>query len=107
MVDLAIAATFVRELTEDQFAEQRGKGRRRVAEQRGNGRRRVMERGNGRRRVAEQRPHAGQRAAATRSVNGSDSLRESGRSEPARRSRTRNEATGLRRALARFAQVRG
>jgi hypothetical protein len=86
MVDLAIAATFVRELTEDQFAEQRD---------------------NGRRRVTEQRPHAGRRAAATRSVNGSDPLRESGRSEPTRRSRTRNEATGLRRALARFAQVRG
>jgi hypothetical protein len=68
MVDLAIAANFVRELTEEQFAEQRRNGRRGV---------------------------------------GSDPAPESGRSEPTPRSRTRNETTGLRRALARFAQVRG
>jgi hypothetical protein len=75
MVDLAIAANFVRELTEEQFAVQRR--------------------------------HASRGAAATRSVNASDAARESGRSEPTPRSRTRNEMTGLRRALARFAQVRG
>jgi hypothetical protein len=96
MVDLGIAANFVRELTEEQFAEQRGNGRRRAAERR-----------NGPRGMAEQRRHASRGAAATRSVNGSDPARESGRSEPTRRSRTRNETTGLRRALARLAQVRG
>jgi|SRR5688500_17386079 hypothetical protein len=97
MVDLAIAANFVRELTEEQFAEQRGNGQRGAREPRR----------NGPRGVAEQRRHASRGAAATRSVNGSDPARESGRSEPIRRSRTRNETTGLRRALARLAQVRG
>ena len=86
MLDVAIAANFVRELTEEQFVEQRRSGPRGVVE----------------------RPrHAGRGAAATRSVNGSDPAPESGRSEPTPRSRTRNETTGLRRALARFAQVRG
>jgi hypothetical protein len=86
MVDLAIAANFVRELTEEQFAERRH---------------------NGRRRVAEQPPRVSRSAAITGSVNGSDPARASARSEPTRGSRTRNETTGLRRALARFAQVRG
>jgi hypothetical protein len=86
VVDLAIAANFVRELTEDQFAEHRR---------------------NGSRGVAEQRRHASRSAATTRSVNGSDPAHESGRSEPTRDSRTRKEATGFRRALARLAQVRG
>jgi hypothetical protein len=96
VVDLAIAANFVRELTEEQFAEQRGNGRRGMTEQRR----------NGPRRVAEQRPRVIRRAALTGSVNGSDPARASARSEPTR-GRTRNETTGLRRALARFAQVRG
>ena len=97
MVDLAIAANFVRELTEEQFAERRHNGRRRMTEQRREGR-------GG---TAGQRRNASRRAAATRSVNGSDPERASARSEPTRGSRTRNETTGLRRALARFAQVRG
>jgi hypothetical protein len=97
MVDLAIAANFVRELTEEQFAEQRSNGRRGTTEQPR----------HGARRVAEQRRRASRSEAATRSVNGSDPARESARSEPTRGSRTRNETTGLRRALARFAQVRG
>jgi hypothetical protein len=86
MVDLAIAANFVRELTEEQFAEQRRIGRRGPA---------------------EQRPHASRSAATTRSVNGSDPVHGSGRSEPTRHSRSREETTGLRRALARLAHVRG
>ena len=101
MVDLAIAANFVRELTEEQFAEQRRVGR-----------------GS----LAEKRPHASRSAATTRSVNGSDpahgsgrsdptrdsrTARGSGRTEPTRNSRTREETTGFRRALARLAQVRG
>jgi hypothetical protein len=97
MVDLAIAANFVRELTEEQFAEQRGNGRRGTTAQPR----------HGARRVAEQRRRASRSEAATRSVNGSDTARESARSEPTRGSRTRNETSGLRRALARFAQVRG
>ena len=103
MVDLAIAANFVRELTEDQFAEERGNGSRRDAEERGM----TEQRRNGRRRVTGQLPYAGRRAAATRSVKGSDPARESGRSGPTRGRRARNETTGLRRALARLAQVRG
>jgi hypothetical protein len=86
VVDLAIAANFVRELTEEQFAEQRR---------------------NGRRGIAERRPHARRSAATIRSVNGSDPAHESGRSEPTRDSRTRKETAGFRRALARLAQVRG
>lgn len=75
MVDVAIAANFVRELTEEQFAE---------------------------------RPRQATRsAAATSSVNGSAPARESGRRGQARDTRTRNETTGFRRALARLAQVRG
>ena len=97
MVDVAIAANFVRELTEEQFTEQRGNGRRRVAEQRR----------NTRRLAAEQPRYTSRSAAATRSVNGSDPARASARSEPTQGRRTRNETTGLRRALARFAQVRG
>jgi hypothetical protein len=97
MVDVAIAANFVRELTEEQFAEQRGNGRRGMTEQRREGR-------GG---TAGQRRNASRRAAATRSVNGSDPARASARSEPTRGRRARNETTGLRRALARFAQVRG
>jgi hypothetical protein len=108
MVDLAIAANFVRELTEEQFAERRGNGRRGTTEQRSNGRRGTTEQPrHGARRVAEQRRRASRSEAATRSVNGSDPARESARSEPTRGSRTRNETTGLRRALARFTQVRG
>jgi hypothetical protein len=97
VVDLAIAANFVRELTEEQFAEQRGNGRRSTMEPPR----------NGPRGVAEQRPHASRSAATTRSVNGSDPAHESGGSEPTPGRGTRNETTGLRRALARFAQVRG
>jgi hypothetical protein len=107
MVDLAIAATFVRELTEEQFAEQRGNGRRRVAaEQRSGPRGTIEQRRNGSRGVVEQRRHTSRLAAATQSVNGSDPAPELGRSEPIP-SRTRDETTRLRRALARFAQVRG
>jgi hypothetical protein len=119
MVDVAIAANFVRELTEEQFAEQRGNGRSGMTEQRGNGRSGMTEqRRNARRGAAEQRREdrggaAGQprypsrSAATTRSVNGPGPARASARSEPTRGGRTRNETTGLRRALARFAQVRG
>ena len=119
MLDVAIAANFVRELTEEQFVEQRRSGPRGATEQQRNGSRGVVEqrrhasrgtteqRRNGSRGVVEQPRHAGRGAAATRSVNGSGPAPESGRSEPAPRSRTRNETTGLRRALARFAQVRG
>ena len=108
MVDVAIAANFVRELTEDQFAEQRRSGRRGATEQRRSGPRgTTAQRRNGSGGVVEQRRHASRGAAATRSVNGSDPAPESGRSEPTPRGRTRNETTGLRRALARFAQVRG
>jgi hypothetical protein len=85
VVDLAIAANFVRELTEEQFEEQRR---------------------NGRRGIAERRPHASS-APTIRSVNGSDAAHESGGSAPTRDSRARKETAGFRRALARLVQVRG
>jgi hypothetical protein len=108
MVDVAIAATFVRELTEEQFTEQRGDGRRRMTEQRRDARRGAAEqRREGRGGRAEPSRYASRSAATTRSVNGSDPARASARSEPTRGRRARNETTGLRRALARFAQVRG
>jgi hypothetical protein len=119
MVDLAIAANFVRELTEDQFAERPRNGTRGIAERPRNGTRGIAERPrngtrgiverrrNGPRRVAAQRPRVSGSAATTGSVNGSDPAHESGPSEPTRGSRTRNETTGLRRVLARLVQVRG
>jgi hypothetical protein len=116
MVDLAIAANFVRELTEEQFEEQRGNGRSGMTEQRRNarrGRRRMggggaaEQRREGRGGAADRPRYPSRSAATTRSMNGSGPARPFARSEPTRGRRARNETTGLRRALARFAQVRG
>jgi hypothetical protein len=78
MVDLAIAANFVRELTEDQFAQQQ-QGRRRTA-------------------AANRIAAANRTAAANRPTAGSD---------PAPRASRPVERRRMARTLARLVQVRG
>jgi hypothetical protein len=84
MVDLAIAANFVRELTEEQFAERPRHATRSAAAA-------SSVNGSGPARESDRRAPA----------------RESGRRGQTRDTRTRNETTGFWRTLARLAQVRG
>jgi hypothetical protein len=107
MVDLAIAANFVRELTEEQFAEQR-RSRRRSAPTGGRpGAAGPATEATGRRaQVAAGRPEPAASGAAA-GTNASRAQTAAGRPEPAASRGGRFAATRLGRTLSRLVQVRG
>jgi hypothetical protein len=101
MVDLAIAANFVRELTEEQFAEPRqnaGRQRQNAGRQRQNA---------GRHPANERRAANGGAAPLFPANRSATAANESGPEDATGKRGTRDEATRLRRTLARLAQVRG
>jgi hypothetical protein len=114
VVDLAIAANFVRELTEEQFAEQRRArrpgtqaGRRpngaRKAGRGPNGARKASRRPNGARK-ASRRPNGARKAArASDRTDGPEAQRPDAPARPG----AGFGATRVGRTLARLAQVRG